>query len=71
MPKTPSEATNREVERKFKGFPVDIALFDAVENLGDYEHIVAIIECKEPTKKEGISQLEVYLGLEPHARMGI
>lgn len=71
VPKTPSEATNREVKRKFKGFPVDIALFDAVENLGDYEHIVAIIECKEPTKKEGISQLEVYLGLEPHARMGI
>ena len=31
VPKTPSEATNRESKRSFKGYPVDIALFDDVE----------------------------------------
>lgn len=71
VPKTPSEATNREAGHSFKGFPVDVALFDAVENVGNYEHIVCIIECKEPSKEAGISQLEIYLGLEPHARLGI
>lgn len=71
IPKSPSEATNREAKRKFKGFPVDIALFDDVEYVGDYEHIVALIECKEPSKNEGISQLKIYLGLEPHTRMGV
>lgn len=71
VPKTPSEATNREAKRKFKGYPVDIAIFDGVEYVNDYEHVVAIIECKEPTKHEGISQLKIYLGLEPHARLGI
>lgn len=71
VPKTPSEATKREAKRKFKGFPVDIALFDSVDSVGDYEHVVVLIECKEPSKKEGISQLKIYLGLEPHTRMGI
>ena len=52
VPKTPSEATNRESKRSFKGYPVDIALFDDVEFVNDYEHIVAIIECKEPDKNE-------------------
>lgn len=71
VPKTPSEATKREAKQRFKGFPVDIALFDDTEFAGDYEHIVALVECKEPNKNEGISQLKIYLGLEPHARMGI
>ena len=71
VPKTPSEATNREAKRSFKGYPVDIAIFDDVEFVNDYEHILAIIECKEPDKHEGISQLKIYLGLEPHARLGI
>lgn len=71
VPKSPSEATNRETKRKFKGFPVDIAIFDSADSVGDYEHVVVLIECKQPSKKEGISQLKIYLGLEPHARMGI
>lgn len=71
VPKSPSEATNRGAKRRFKGFPVDIALFDDVEYVDDYEHIVALIECKEPSKNEGISQLKIYLGLEPHTRMGV
>ncbi len=71
VPKTPSDATEREAGRSFKGFPVDLALFDDAEFVGDYEHIVAIIECKAPNRTEGISQLKIYLGLEPHARLGI
>ena len=39
VPKTPSEATNRESKRSFKGYPVDIALFDDVEFVNDYEEI--------------------------------
>lgn len=71
VPKTPSEATKREARHSFKGYPVDIAIFDDIEFVGDYEHIVAVVECKEPLKTEGISQLKIYLGLEPHARLGI
>lgn len=71
VPKSPSEATNREANHKFQGFPVDIALFDDSDNAGEYEHIIGFIECKEPNKNEGVSQLKIYLGLEPHARMGI
>ena len=71
VPKTPSEATKREGKNKFSGYPVDIAIFDSVENVGEYEHLVVIIECKEPKKTVGINQLKIYLGLEPHVRLGI
>lgn len=71
VPRTPSDATRREAGRKYQGFPVDIALFDDVGNTGEYDHLIGIIECKEPGEEAGISQLETYLGLEPHARLGI
>lgn len=71
VPKSPSEAANREARRSFKGYPVDIAIFDSIEYAGEYEHIQIIIECKEPEKENGISQLKIYLGLEPHARLGV
>ena len=71
VPKTPSEASNRELGRSYKGFPVDICLFDSIENVGQYDHLLVIIECKEPDCDVGINQLEIYLGLEPHARLGI
>jgi len=71
VPKTPSDASNREAKKSFKGFPVDIAIFDSIEDIGDYEHLSVIIECKEPNRTDGISQLKIYLGLEPHARLGI
>ena len=71
VPKTPSDAANREAKKSFRGFPVDIALFDSIKNVGEYEHIIGIIECKEPSRTDGISQLKIYLGLEPHARVGI
>lgn len=71
VPKTPSDASSREAKKSFKGFPVDIAIFDSIEDVGNYEHLSIIIECKEPNRKDGISQLKIYLGLEPHVRLGI
>lgn len=71
VPKTPSEATKREKGSSFSGYPVDIAIFDNPSNVGDYRHIEIIVETKKPDVKEGISQLEIYMGLEPHVKLGI
>lgn len=71
IPKTPSEASKREKGHSFDYFPVDIAVFDTPENCGDYRHILFIIECKQPTVEVGLQQLETYLSLEPHAKLGI
>lgn len=71
VPKTPSEASKREKKAKFQGFPVDLVIFDSAANLGDYRHILIIAETKKPDVLEGINQLEIYLALEPYAKMGI
>lgn len=71
IPKTPSEATKREKGQTFSGFPVDVAVFDAPEHLGDPNHLLFIIECKQPNEKAGISQLESYFMGEPHAQLGV
>ncbi len=71
VPKTPSEASKREKGHSFDYFPVDIAVFDSVENCGDYRHILFVIECKQPSVNVGLQQLETYLSLEPHAKLGI
>lgn len=71
IPKTPSEASKREKGNSFEYFPVDIAVFDSVENCGDYRHLLFIIECKQPKEDVGLQQLETYLSLEPHVKLGI
>lgn len=71
IPKTPSEASKREKNTSFDYFPVDIAVFDSVETTGDYRHLLFIIECKQPDIDVGLQQLETYLGLEPHVKLGI
>ena len=71
VPKTPSETSKREAGRSFAGFPVDIAVFDSVENANDYRHLLFIIECKKPGIEVGQEQLETYLSLEPHAKLGV
>ena len=68
---TPSEASKREKNTSFDYFPVDIAVFDSVETAGDYRHLLFIIECKQPDIDVGLQQLETYLGLEPHVKLGI
>ena len=71
IPKTPSEATKREKGRSFSGFPVDIAVFDSVDGVGDPSHLLFVIECKQPTEKAGVSQMEAYYVGEPHASLGV
>ena len=38
VPKTPSDSAQRELGRSYKGYPVDIALFDNGEGKGDWQH---------------------------------
>lgn len=71
VPKSPSEATKREKGNSYNGFPVDIAVFDDPNNVGDHRHLVFLIECKQPSEKAGISQLESYFVGEPHVQLGV
>lgn len=70
-PKSPSEASKREKGRTFQGFPVDIAVFESPANLGDYNSLVFVIECKRPDETSGLEQLDIYFGREPHLRLGV
>ena len=71
VPKTPSEASKRERGHSYDYFPVDIAVFDSEKTCGDYRHLLFIIECKQPDIDVGLQQLETYLSLEPHVKLGI
>ena len=71
VPQTPSDASRREAGKSFSYFPVDIAVFETPETTGDYRHLLFIVECKQPKIEEGLQQLEAYMGLEPHVRLGI
>ncbi|MEL7082943.1 MAG: N-6 DNA methylase [Cyanobacteria bacterium J06597_1] len=71
VPKTPSEAGKRELGQSFKSFPIDVAIFDHPSHVGEYEHLQIIVETKAPKKVEGISQLKIYMSLEPHVLLGI
>lgn len=70
VPKTPSEATKRELGRSFAGYPVDLAIFDSPEHVGEWDHVLALFEFKQPNIDAGISQLMTYMSLEPVARYG-
>jgi type I restriction enzyme M protein len=71
IPKSPSEATKREKNQSYAGFPVDIAVFDDESTIGDPHHLLFVIECKQPTETAGIAQLESYFVGEPHVRLGM
>ena len=71
VPKSPSEAAKREKGKSYKGFPVDIAVFESSAHVGDYRSLIFLIECKRPDETSGLEQLDIYLGLEPHAALGI
>ena len=70
VPKTPSEASKREVGKSFKGYPVDVVIFEKEEHRNDWEYVHIIFETKAPDIVSGISQLETYLSLEPRAVAG-
>ena len=61
----------REAAGGFKGYPVDMAIFDSPRHRGEWDHVIALVETKAPNHKEGISELSTYLGLEPNAVLGI
>ena len=46
-------------------------MFDSEKTCGDYRHLLFIIECKQPDIDVGLQQLETYLSLEPHVKLGI
>lgn len=71
VPKTPSEASKREKGHSYDGFPCDIVVFDSPRHVGDYRHVLFVMECKQPDEEAGVSQLETYLSNEPHARLGV
>lgn len=64
VPKTPSGSRSG-------GYPVDLAIFDTVDRVGDPDHVRILVECKAPDEASGVSQLKTYLTLEPESRMGI
>ena len=71
VPKRPSEAKRREDGRSFEGWPVDLVLFQDTDGQNDWQNVLGIFEFKAPTENAGLSQLEIYLGLEPRARFGV
>lgn len=71
VPRAPAESNKREKARDYDGFPVDIAVFSDGKHTGDYRHLLFIVECKQPAIDAGLQQIEIYLGLEPHVKLGI
>ena len=71
VPSSPSESSKREKGQSFAGYPVDIAVFDAVNTVRDPRHLLFIIECKQPNDTAGVSQLESYFVAEPHVQLGV
>lgn len=71
VPKSPSQATERERGNSFQGFPVDIAVFDSAKHVGKPKHLVFMVECKQPDDPSGVPQLETYLAGEPHVKLGV
>jgi hypothetical protein len=70
IPRTPSEASKRELGYKFEYWPIDIAIFGDPAHAGEYNHLIGIVETKAPDLKGGQNQLEIYLANEPYARFG-
>jgi type I restriction enzyme M protein len=68
VPARPSDHTS---EGRKRGFPVDIAIFDSEENIGNPDALRIICECKKPNEKDGIGQLKDYMSHEPEVRLGI
>ncbi len=70
VPKTPHDSAKRERSVSFESWPVDLVIFDSEEHAGEWEHVLAIFEFKEPSLVQGHSQLETYLSREPRAKYG-
>jgi len=50
-------------------YPVDIVVFK--DDRKDYDNVYMLVECKQPTKKDGKTQLDIYLNLVPSVEIGV
>ena len=46
VPQSPHDAAKREGGKSFASWPVDMAIFDDTQHVGDWEHILVICEFK-------------------------
>ena len=50
-------------------YPVDIAVFR--DSRKDYNNVYMIVECKQPNRRDGRKQLDIYLNLVPSVELGV
>jgi type I restriction enzyme M protein len=50
-------------------YPVDIIVFH--DEKKTYNNVYMIVECKQPTRKDGREQLDIYLNLVPSVEIGV
>lgn len=50
-------------------YPVDIIVFR--DNQKTYDNVLMLVECKQPNRKDGKTQLEMYLNLVPSVELGV
>lgn len=50
-------------------YPVDITVFRSTKKT--YDNVYAIVECKQPNRKDGLQQLNIYLNLVPSVEIGV
>lgn len=70
LPQNPSQAARREKGEKYRGYPVDIAIFAGPQTTGSSRPRI-IIEAKQPGEKAGVDQLQAYMSLEPSVELGV
>ena len=50
-------------------YPVDIAVFK--DEKKSYDNVYMLVECKQPNRKDGKKQLDIYLNLVPSVELGV
>lgn len=50
-------------------YPVDITVFK--DDKKTYDNVYMLIECKQPNRKDGLKQLNIYLNLVPSVELGV
>ena len=50
-------------------YPVDITVFRDTKK--DYDNVYMLVECKQPNRKDGRKQLDIYLNLVPSVELGV
>lgn len=50
-------------------YPVDIAIFR--DEKKTYDNVYMLVECKQPNRKDGLKQLDIYLNLVPSVELGV